>query len=136
MIDQPSPPAEGEQQRIARVEQEADLLTIGNGVSNEKFRAELEKVLQNIRDPNTEPEDRRTITLKFVFHPSKDRDTVVIAISAASSLPASKPSGDIMYVGRKDGEVVGMVMQPKFDAKVDPRQGILPLRKVQGTDGE
>lgn len=118
------------------VEQDATLFSIGGGVANEKFVAEFEKILANIRDPNTEAKAKRRITLDFVFHPSEDRSQVLVAITGDSRLSASKPSGDVIYVGRQDGQLVGKVMQPKFDPSQDPRQGILPLERKGVSHGE
>lgn len=118
-----------EQDPVALVEQSATLYSIGGGATAEKFQAELDKVLANIKDPNTEAEDRRTVTLKFVFHPTADRAEVMVAISANSSLPACKPSSDHMYIGKRNGELIGVVVHPHQD----PRQGVLPLagKKVE-----
>jgi len=112
-----------------RVEQVADLQTIGAGAVAEKFAAELAAVLKNIRDPNTEAEAKRKIVLEFVFVPTSDRERVAVGISARSAFAATKPTSDVMFVGRKDGETVGTVMHGP-DGPEDPRQGVLPIREV------
>lgn len=110
------------------VEQLADLLTICNGAAVEKFFAELEKVKANIKDPNTEADDVRTIVLKFRFAPDKDRERVIVDCKADSRLSATRASGDVMFLGKRDGELVATVVHPQGD----PRQGVLTLgRKVQ-----
>lgn len=113
-----------------RIEQLADLNTIGAGAAAEKFAAELRAVLENIRDPNTDPKARRKIVLEYVFHPEQDREAVLVAITARSVLGSTKPSSDVMYVGRHQGETVGTVMHGPDGEPVDPRQGVLSLKKA------
>lgn len=116
----------------ARIEQLADLSTIGGGVSAEKFQAELQRVLDNIRDPNTAPKAKRKIVMEYVFLPDEDRERVLVAISARATLGATKPTGDTMYVGRHDGRTVGTVMHGPAGEPLDPRQGVLPLKQKGG----
>jgi len=111
----------------AREEKIADLSTLGAGAAAEKFQAELAKVLDNIRDPNTDAKAKRKITLEYLFIPAEDRERVLVAIAARSSLPSTKPSGDVMYVGSKNGEAIGTVLHSP-DGSEDPRQGILDIK--------
>jgi hypothetical protein len=110
-----------------RTEQIADLHTVGHGAAAEKFAAELKAVLENIRDPNTEAEAKRKIVLEFTFAPNADREMVAVGISARSVFAATKPTSEIMFVGRQNGETVGTVMHGPDGQAQDPRQGVLPL---------
>lgn len=107
-----------------REEQLADLHSIGAGAATELFAAELKRVLENIRDANTEAEGKRKITLTFLFKPNADREVVATLISASSTLATSKPVSETLWVGRKDGEVVGTVVHAVDE---DPRQGVLAM---------
>lgn len=111
-----------------RQEQLADLHSIGAGAALELFGAELGRVLENIRDANTEAEGKRKIVLEFVFKPDANREVVATLISARSTLAATKPVSEVLFVGRKDGNVVGTVVHSVEETR-DPRQGILPLPK-------
>ena len=115
----------------ARVEQIADLQTIGAGAAAEKFQAELRAVLENIRDPNTQAKAKRKIVLEYVFLPDEDREKVLVGISARSILPSTKPSGDVMFVGSKGGEAIATVMHGA-NGPEDPRQGILDISTGTG----
>lgn len=110
-----------------RVEQIADLQTIGAGAAAEKFSAALRDVLDNIRDPNTLAKAKRKIIIEYVFMPDEDREKVGVAISARSALPASKPSSDLMFIGRHNGETVATVMHSDGKPE-DPRQGVLDIK--------
>ena len=110
-----------------RVEQLADLQTIGAGAAAEKFAAELRAVLENIRDPNTEAEAKRKIVMEWVFVPDADREVVGIGISARSVFAATKPTSEVMFIGRQQGETVATVMHGTHGPD-DPRQGVLPMK--------
>lgn len=111
----------------ARVEQLADINTIGNGAAAEKFAAELQAVLENIRDLNTQPDAKRKIVMEWVFEPNDDREQVLIAITARSVFAATKPSGEVMYVGSKGGQTVATVLPRNQDGS-DARQGVLDIK--------
>jgi len=110
-----------------REEQLADLHSIGAGAALELFGAELRRVLENIRDPATEAEGKRKITLEFVFKPNESREMVATLISAKSTLAATKPVSEVLWVGRKDGQVVGTVVHAA-EPEENPNQGVLPMR--------
>lgn len=108
-----------------RIEQLVDLQTIGAGAAQEKFAAELEAVLENIRDPNTQADAKRKIILEFVFTPDASREVVQTTITARAAFAATKPTSEVLFIGRKDGVTVATVMHGPGEP--DPRQGILPL---------
>jgi len=114
-----------------RIEKLADLGTIGGGATAEKFNAELQRVLDNIKDPNTSAKAKRKIVLEFVFLADEDREQVAVSIAARSVLGATKPSGDMMWLARQGGRTIATVMHGPGGPE-DPRQGVLPLKKAGG----
>jgi len=78
------------------------LVKIGGGVAEELFLEELQKVLDNIVDPNTEEKAIREITIKFKFKPNESRGHVNIFISSASKLGPTKAYPTKAFVGRRD----------------------------------
>jgi hypothetical protein len=115
------------------VEQLADLASIGAGAMFEKFEKELERVIENIRDHNTMPGAKRKVTLEYAFIPSDDRRQVVILLSARSTLAATRPTADTMWIGTQDGKQVATVVHPLQVG--DPAQGVLPLREPKEREG-
>lgn len=79
------------------------LATIGCGALEEKFQVELNRVLENIEDLNTEG-GKRTITLKLTFKPNAKRTSADISLQATSSLAADIPIETNAYLG-KEGAV-------------------------------
>ena len=103
------------------------LVTIGDGAALELFQAELEKVLRNIADPNTEADKVRKITLEVKFTPSKARDTGDVEIRCTSKLPGLKDHATFVYFGRHQGELVAMEHNPKQAGLFDEGTGIQPM---------
>ena len=50
------------------------LTEIGRGAAVERFDLELQKVLDNIQDPNTDPKKARSVFLKFTITPYPNTD--------------------------------------------------------------
>lgn len=89
------------------------LETIGRGAGVETFNHEFERVLENIRDVNTDPETKREVTLKVTLKPSEDRQAVAVTIAASSKLAPVKAVGTVIYVGRRDGQTVATEYDPQ-----------------------
>lgn len=106
----------------------ADLTTIGGGAALEKFDHELKKVLNNIRDLNTDPKAKRKIVLEIVFQPDEDRELVRTSVAARCVLASTKPTLANLFVGRAAGETVATVLQGGTPNE-DPRQGVIPLEQ-------
>lgn len=54
------------------------LSELANGAIQEKLNGELEKVFNNIHDPNTGATDKRIITIKLEFKPDDNRQVVTV----------------------------------------------------------
>jgi len=112
--------------QVNRVEQLADISTLGAGAAAEKFATALKAVLENVRDPNTEAEARRKVVLTWEFVPEPDRERVKVMISARTALAGTKPVSEVLYIGKLDGQTVGTVVHG-VPIPEDPRQGVLSI---------
>ncbi len=74
------------------------LINLGGGAAVEKFQIELNRVLENLMDPNT-GDGKREITLKVEFKPSRDRDACHLKISCTSKLAAYVAFESRAYLG-------------------------------------
>lgn len=102
-----------------------DRLTISNlakGALVEQFEDELEKVLDNIVDPNTDPKKARKIQITFEIKPNDKRNMADIKFQTKSSLvPVNTVSTAIIIDKDKDGNVAAAELcqevygQLKFD---------------------
>lgn len=79
------------------------LQTICDGGVPEVFERELREVLTNIADPNTQPDKTRTITLKFTFKPSEDRQLMVVDFICRASLQPVKIRKSQLFLSRHTG---------------------------------
>ena len=79
-------------------DQKLSLINIGGGAAVEKFDVELQKVLDNIADPNSVETAPRSITLKVTFKP-KERTYTKIGISCKSALAEDDHYSTNAYIG-------------------------------------
>lgn len=74
-----------------------NISTLAGGAVIEAFDHELKKVLENMLDPNTDPEKVRKITVTVSFKPNKKRSSAVVTVQAKSNiLPAAAVETNIL----------------------------------------
>ncbi|MDD3334127.1 MAG: hypothetical protein PHI98_01290 [Eubacteriales bacterium] len=78
-----------------------------DGAVTERFNIALAEVLENVFDPNTDPEKVRKIQLNISIKPNKNRDAAEfksdIKVTCASPMPLSKT---VLLNQRDDGTVI------------------------------
>lgn len=86
-----------------------DLEQFADGAMAERFNAELQKVLENIADPNTDAKKVRKLTLTVAFKSADDkRDVVQVSVQAKTTLaPATNIETKLIVDHDTNGEVVG-----------------------------
>lgn len=65
-----------------------NLSQLANGGIQEKINSELEKVLDNIMDPNTSPKEKRKLVITLTFSPNEDRSLITTEDNIKPSLAA------------------------------------------------
>lgn len=103
-------------------EQFVSLDTLGQGAAVEKFQDELNRVLENILDPNTRPTAKRSVVLTVTFKPDEDRSFANAVIDVQAKLAPTKAVGTAIYIGRHGGQAVA--------TERDTRQMKLPEENV------
>ena len=106
--------------------------TIADGAAEALFQAELQRVLQNIADPNTDAEATREITIKVRWSPTEERTMAPVRVFATSKLAPVSPAGTVVYIGRRGGKLIAVENNPKqltLDTAAPPAP--TPLRAVQ-----
>lgn len=91
----------------------AELANIADGVANELFQHEIDKVARNITDLNTAPTVKRSVTLTFEFVPSEEREEVKVHVKAKCSLAPTKGYSKTVYCGKQDGKPTILADDPK-----------------------
>jgi hypothetical protein len=80
---------------------------LAKGAVNERVAVEIDKVLENIADPNTLPTKVRKVTVTLVFKPDKQREMIDVAIEAKSSVcPYDALSTKICLGKDSNGKVI------------------------------
>lgn len=76
-----------------------------DGAVEERFQLALAAVLENINDPNTDPEKARTITIKVVFAPDKERRRCAVIVDVNEKLVGLDGLATDIYLGRHEGKL-------------------------------
>lgn len=77
-----------------------NLETFAGGALQEKFDDALQKVLQNMIDPNTPWKNKRKITVDVTFEQNEERDDCVVDVSVVPKLAAVKPVSTKMAIAK------------------------------------
>ena len=82
------------------------LANLNHGAAIELFDFELQKVLDNIMDPNAKAEAIREITLKVKIKPNKDRSFGPVTIEPSCKLAGPAPVVTQAFFGMEAGKAV------------------------------
>lgn len=81
---------------------------------------EMDKVIQNILDPNTKATAKRKITLTIELTPDDERHTIGVSVTAKSTLAATNPVATALYVTSDgNGELVVAEMVPQVPGQMN-----------------
>jgi len=108
--------------------EQISLSNLKDGAAIEIFDYELQKVLKNILDPNTNAEAVREITLKVKIKPDKNRDFGPVSIQGISKLAPAEPIVTQAFFGRAGAKIVAHEYDPKqgnlFEEKAPDLQAV------------
>lgn len=80
----------------------------------------MDKVIQNILDPNTKATAKRKITLTIELTPDDERRTIGVSATAKSTLAATNPVATALYVTSDgNGELVVAEMVPQVPGQMN-----------------
>ena len=110
------------------------LAHLAAGAAGERWDYTLRAVIENIRDANTDPKAKRTITLKVTLAPAEDRETIAAHVDVVTSMAHLKPYSTPMFMMRDEGgEYVLTGLSPQRDieeqldhtvaGKIEPSKG-------------
>jgi len=102
------------------------LTSLADGAALELFQSELDRVLRNIQDPNTDSTVVRKVTLEVTFHPDEQREVGDVRVKASAKLAGLKGARTRVFFGRHKGQLVATEYNPKqaglFDEKAELRE--------------
>ena len=104
-----------------------DLDKFAEGALAERVNGEMKRVLENVKDPNTEATKKRKIQLTIELIPNEQRNMTSVDVSVKTTLAPAKPVfGDLLIDYDKDGSVTGQELksgipgQTYIDSDGDP----------------
>lgn len=109
-----------------------DLNTFADGALQEKFNIELEKVLANLQDPNTDHKKSRELNIKIKLATDEARDISMVTITANSRLAPSKDATTKLLIGT-DGS--GGYVAAEYKNQI-PGQQVMRVNEIEVVDTE
>jgi hypothetical protein len=100
-----------------------DLNSFADGALSERLNQEVQKVLENIADPNTDPSKTRKLTLTVTFKADDKRDVIMTNALAKLTLAPAKPiESKLMMDLDNRGKVTGAELKSglKGQTYIDP----------------
>ena len=85
---------------------EVTLENVAGQMAPKVFDHLFEKVLENIRDPNTDPEEVRSVTLTFKFKPLKSRNEAACVLESKLKLASIEPFAGHVFMRHGKGGTV------------------------------
>lgn len=100
--------------------QRDSIMSMARGAFEERVDYEMDKVIQNILDPNTKATAKRKITLTIELTPDDERRTIGVQVTAKSTLAATNPVATALYVTSDgNGELVVAEMVPQVPGQMN-----------------
>lgn len=85
-----------------------DLNSFADGAVAERFNLELQKVLENIADPNTDPKKARKLVLTVKVSGNEKRDIADVEVEAKLTLAPAKSIESKLIIDRdNNGKIIG-----------------------------
>lgn len=120
------------------------LSEIDNGGLQQRFENELARVIENIIDPNTDPDKKRKIQINIEVVPKGNRDDVALAMEVKSTLlPRRKVYADVLidtdgegvYANELRSGVRGQTFFDPTDSTLKTDEGE-PIEKIEEKESE
>jgi uncharacterized protein YuzE len=120
-----------------------NLTEFADGAVAERVNIELQKVLENLTDPNTDPKKVRTVTVKISMKGDEKRDLANVTVTASTKLaPAKDIETKIVLDIDGKGKVVGQELKSGVKGQIfidkdgdvaeDIGEKIISFKKSQG----
>jgi len=111
------------------------LETIGLGAVSERFEEEMEKLIENVLDPNTDIKKIREITIKLKIKPAlENRERCSLETIVSSKLAPAKALASHIHIGiSADGEMNAVEDTPRqgnLFPDPDPKSNVRDMKKA------
>ncbi len=97
------------------MDQKQSILDMARVAFKERVDYEMAKVVDNILDPNTRADKKRSLTITLNFTPDSERRQIDVEVIAKSKLESTNPVHTALYVtADSNGEVAAVEMVPQI----------------------
>lgn len=101
------------------------------GAAQEKFNIALREVLSNVRDPNTNPTAKRSITLTITIAPNASRDVAEMTVQTKTKLAPPNAAESTIYLDfADDGSVTATEKLDQIAGQIDMDGNEAPIPNV------
>lgn len=108
------------------------LATLLRGGAIERFDDELQRVLENILDPNTD-DGKRSVTLTVTLDPSENRQSASVDVKCSSKVQGARPVDTTIFFAQRHGRAVAVEHNPDQLAMAFAQQTpVVPLKTAEG----
>jgi len=108
------------------------LATLCNGSAIERFDHELQKILENINDPNTEPTAAREVTLTVKIKPDEDREMFRTEMTVKPKLAGLAAVSSMGVMGKDiHGNAEAHEYPRPKQQELEFGQNVTPMKKEQ-----
>lgn len=111
---------------------------LGRGALQEQFEAELQRLLENIMDPNTPATTKREIKIVVTVKPDKNRTSCAVTYQTTSKLAAQDPGETTLIVDYDRTKKCAVGLELDWPSE-NPGQhqlptNVTPLKEKQGNE--
>lgn len=97
----------------------SSLLQMAKGAIQERVDYEVERVVDNILDINTDPTAKRKVTLTVELKPDEERQVIKISASAKSTLaPVTPVNTSLVVTADGNGEMILAEIVPQVPGQI------------------
>jgi hypothetical protein len=102
-----------------------------DGALTERFNREMERVLQNVFDPNTDPKAKRQIQIIIEIKPNEARDRAEFKVDLKTKIAPPVPMVQMCFLYQNDaGDVTAAEITREIPGQMDMDGGEQPLPRV------
>lgn len=118
---------------MAKEEKIINLEEMANGVLSAQVNIELQKVFNNIMDPNTDATKVRKVTVVMSFKPNSKREKLTTNIKVTSNVQPVTPLETEFYIGKnlKTGVVQAEEFRSVLKGQMSVEEAIDEAEKIQ-----
>lgn len=95
------------------------ILDLARGAIKERTEVELQKIIENITDPNTDPKKKRQMQIIIDFMPDAERQTINLNTVVKSKLEPTHAISTGLYLTGDTNGITAVELTPQIPGQID-----------------